>query len=534
MRIVTALSMAALLAACGGNGNGNTGGGSGGNAGSGTGGNAGSGTGGSTGGGTGGNAGSGQGGGSATGGGTGGTGGGTQPSFCTQLANAQCARDVRCSSVDTTNGGLCVAQAKLACERTFSIADSGAVRVDAAATARCLTDITGYPCTHGSGAVPPSCLEAFSPGGVPGSPCAVFAQVGPVLVQDTCRQGRCVGGASTCNVCAAYQNLGQTCNHNLFGGPQTCDPSMGYCPVADGGSRNCQPFAAAGTACVGFSFDDSICAGGNCIQRADGGYRCGFLAAGERCSDPDACGPTGYCKNLFRSGCPFNCQLQRAGVCTARIAMGASCINEQSDDGCSDAGTCLESTCKPRPFYSRAIGQECDSQTDCVDSAYCKDNYATPPDAGGRAGVCAMRSTAGSSCMADPGSGEDPCAQGAFCPPLAGGNCKPYNSAGGICGLADRCKAYLDCYISDGGLFASGVCRLPADGGQHCGVHGVSCKSESFPDWYCASDGGGLPTAGSCAPPLDDGQPCGSADTCKSYRCLSFDGGQQFCQPKCL
>src|SRR5438477_422192 len=58
------------------------------------------------------------GGGNATGGGTG-TGGGSSglalSAFCGQLADSQCARELRCGTVDSTNVGLCRAQVAASC-----------------------------------------------------------------------------------------------------------------------------------------------------------------------------------------------------------------------------------------------------------------------------------------------------------------------------------------------------------------------------------------------------------------------------------
>lgn len=533
MRVLT-ISLLVFLVGCGGGGNGGTGGGSGGSGGSGTGGNAGSGTGGS--------GGAGGAGGSATGGGTGGTGGAGGNSaeavamYCAQFADARCMRDSRCSVIDASNIGLCRSVVLSQCLANVYAVDAGVTGFDAAKAAQCVSTLGSYPCIRTGVTTPPVCQEIFPPAGTPGRPC-----VGTGIGAGTCAQGHCTTGSNACGTCVGYQNVGQACNGMRFGGAtQKCDPATSWCPLDAGtGPRLCQAHKAPGAACeVGpiFSFADGQCAD-VCAERADGGFRCGYVPLGETCVS-ESCGPNAFCKDL-RLNCFITCTVTRAGVCTARIPLTGACTNQAgADDGCVAGGTCLGGTCVPEPFFTRANGEECDSNTQCVEGSYCRDLRTDPPD-GGRAGVCTARISAGSSCM-NVVTTDNPCVLGSYCP-SGGPNCVAIGSAGASCGGAGStpCKQFLDCFKRDGGTNETGVCRLPADAGQACGAavplgvsHGISCTSESFPTYFCARDGGSFVSSGTCTAPKADGAPCESGTECASGRCSTM--APRTCQPRCF
>ncbi|MBK7863722.1 MAG: hypothetical protein IPJ65_34980 [Archangiaceae bacterium] len=488
----------------------------------------------------------GTGGGGGGGGTAGGAGGGMTPpvgqgEFCQKLAEAQCNREVRCGTVDSANLGLCKAQVNASCSSALGMVDAGVLSYAASNAGKCLSDYEAYPCTRTGIPAVASCASVLEGAGTSGKPCASGSvAVGGLIINNglagTCAQGYCTATGLACGACVAYQTVGQTCDgQRILSATQRCDPDTTFCPVDAGSSpRLCQTFKPKDAPCTSagiLNINDAECAD-LCVERGDGGFRCGYNAPGEACRNAAACGPDAYCKDLFVNCARILCTTVRAGVCTPRIALGSTCINEERDDGCRDGGTCLEGKCVPAPFYSQPVGKECDSITQCVEGAFCKDLEGTPPDAGGSQGVCATRLAAGSSCGTVV-SNDDPCVSSAAC---NGPNCVPYNSAGGSCSTSgsatQQCKHFLDCYRPDAGL--DGTCRLPADAGQACGSAGVTCKGESYPNAFCQVFAGAAPTCATT--PLADGMPCAQADNCASRRCLNPDAGSlnRTCQPSCF
>jgi hypothetical protein len=537
----------AVTSSCGGGGNNDAGAQGGGSHSSGGGAAGGTAQGGGTGGDVGGGGGTGIGGGTGLGGGAttgGGAGGGGGPSLpmamaCAQISQADCARLLRCNLLDNANLSLCVARETASCDTTIEAVTAGIYAYDGVSAARCVTDYATYACATDSSR-PDACGTVITPAGVPGGRC----------LGNTCATGYCAGnGANTCTSCVAYSNVGEGCTGSQFFGGVKCNPTSAYCPegngmlLTDGGPRLCLAYAASGTDCSKTAIlQDPPCAA--CVRRPDAGILCGYQGIGEPCASATACGPFSYCKGLF-SDCFITCNLSRLGVCEDRITLGHTCVNEQSDDGCVDGGTCLDGTCIIAPRYSRAIGQECDAVNQCVGTAYCKGLRSAPPDGGGRGGICAARLDAGTTCFDEPfnaGTSVDPCVVGARCPTGGGGMCTPLSHPGETCNFTLTCTADLDCFKHDGGFSDNGVCRAPAAPGDDCGAngfpisHGVSCNSETAPADYCQRDGGNLLSSGQCAAPHADGAPCASSDQCVSGRCFNPDAGGSglACQPRCF
>ncbi len=499
----------------------------------------------STGGGGGGSA--STGGGSSQDSGTGGSGGGTSigtgggsgvtvDMLCNQLSAARCARAIRCSTLDSANQGLCIAREEATCTSSVQAISAGIYTYDGNAAQQCINALATAACSDAT--EPGACSSFEVPAATVGERCL-----------GTCAVGYCQGaGMNSCASCVGYSGVGQTCTGSQDFGGQRCNPDTAWCPdgngafLPDGGQRLCLADVPDGTDCSKTAIlQDPPCT--RCIARADGGSSCGYQGLGELCQSVDACGPTAYCKGLF-ADCYIICNISRFGVCTARLANGATCVNEQADDGCSDGGTCLDSTCVMTPKHTRTVGQECDEVDQCLDTAYCAGLVAAPADGGARGGTCADRIPSGDPCQDqqfNPGTSVDPCALGTHCPAFGSGTCSAYVSAGGACSNASMCKAELDCFKQDGGLTETGVCRVPASPGGNCGNdgfpvnQGISCSSEIAPLDYCQRDGGNLLTAGQCTAPQGLGVACVTSESCLSGRCFNPDGGPNnlSCQARC-
>src|SRR5262249_2237499 len=137
----------------------------------------------------------------------------------------------------------------------------------------------------------------------------------------------------------------------------TCDPTTWCADDGDGGS-SCHSRSPDGTPC----HSGGECTAGVCtsFQPLDGGGDfCGVLPLGASCIDSTECAVTAYCSGARADRLH---DVRFLGVCTARLPLGQACTNEQFDDGCSDAGSCLGGVCTAA---ANDVGGPCDITLRC-------------------------------------------------------------------------------------------------------------------------------------------------------------------------
>ncbi len=449
----------------------------------------------------GGSGGAGAGGGGTGGGGVGGGAPVTLPALCALVGQSSCAHTQRCGQLGAAQAPVCEAQLQARCEARVRAADAGSWRFDAVAAEGCFAQAAAVPCYGGPEDLT-DCLDAaLVAAGRLGAPCEAAE----------CLEGYCPTGPgfdASCRACTAFTAQGQSCTSS-----NACNPSLGFCPLvaADGGAPSCEPLKGPGSRCL---------TGAECAARAScvnfyaldgGGTYCGPISLGERCGQANDCGPGAYCKALRIAAD----DTVTAGRCTTRLALGATCINEQYDDGCQGAGaTCLDGKCKTAPPHSRPLSAECDSYFQCPAGAYC--TCAGPlTDDGGislRDGNCLSQQGALGACWFE----EDysMCLPGFTCvypQKLCGAQRTQAQSCGDAIGA---CLGFLSC--SDALTPGTAQCVAGRKVGESC-FPTAPCVGSAF----CALDAG----AGTCVARLGADAGCSEDLHCASNRCRAADAG---------
>ena len=506
------LFSASLLAACASGGGGTSGGGAGGSTGS-TGGGAASGGGSGTGGGsvsTGGGAGTSgggsgsSGGGSASGGGSGGGGavdaGRSYDVLCAEVQQTVCQNLSACGQLPGTLLTQCLTEDRCGGSR-LRFVDAGSVRFDSAKGEACLAALKRAGCGTEASAHECSDFEGV-PSGKLGAPC-YFSE----CVEGYCPYG---GGQGQCRACTAFTALGQPCT--TF---NSCDPATSYCPLqppADGGIKRCEPMGANGTPCN----SSLTCLSGVCATYAslDGGVqRCGPLPLGAACAVQSDCGKGAFCRGLRVD---VNYKPVALGTCTARLAQGASCVDQQLDDGCAENfASCLDGTCQLPASYTRDGGASCDSTDQCKAGTFCDlaPIYLDDGGAAVRTGGCAPLRGPDAGCP-----GYSGCAAGLTCS-AGSSSCKPTPQEDGGCGFdLGACPSGLICsdYLTPG----TQTCLRERAQGQSCETNQLPCHA-------------GICLGNVCQPPQSNGARCIQNKECASGRCDPVSDGGFECQPAC-
>jgi hypothetical protein len=458
---------------------------------------------------------------------------------------------VACQFLDSAQGMTCVARVKDACSFWQRQVAAGVYAYDPAQGAACATATGNFACVLGRGFTggalnfalgngPAACASLLTGVGVAGTPCTNNAD---------CAAGfTCAGGGTACRVCTALPSVGEACTPfgggNCFnstcraagdGGDEciafampgavcagggTCDPNTtrGCAPApTDGGARLCLPKDPDGTPCaMGTACQSNYCNNGN---RTDAGVRtCGTIATGSPCAGQADCAATAFCSGMTATV---------PGVCTVRIALGGTCTIQRTadpNDGCAEAGLCLDGVCKPR-LAQQQVGQSCRSSSlDCATGGWCPN---LPNDAG--YSLCTAQLAAGTRC-----NGTVECLTGLRC---NNNVCTPLGGAGMACFAPQQCKDTLSCPLVDAGMGFFACTPLVGEGGD-CSANGSTCASgvDNGQGGFCARDGG----SANCFAPLGLGADCGANAQCASGRCLRDDAGvvfppvRGFCQAPCV
>lgn len=206
-----------------------------------------------------------------------------------------------------------------------------------------------------------------------------------------------------------------------------------------------------------------------------------------------------------------------AGVCKARVALGAAC--DEETDKCASGAACFGGKCVAK--VAKGVGAACGAMA-CATGLYCnsKNKCAALGKAGEACdivGACVVGtqcidSGSGGSCLPMPKKGQpctpDPfsdastqCASGLVCANDGGevGTCEPQVPLGGACKYSSECGGWdVHCVGPQGGK----VCQLLSAKGGPC-LPGDLDQSEwggCLAPWTCSK--------GICIDPPGLGQPC--------------------------
>ncbi|MDP3152199.1 MAG: hypothetical protein Q8N23_05980 [Archangium sp.] len=290
--------------------------------------------------------------------------GGLDPlsAHCEAVHQARCAWAKRCQVVSAqVDCGSAESDCALA-QRLF--VEEGAMRLDAARSAACVSAWNEKDCTGGEVYGPEACLDLYEGVAGEGQACGFCAR------GLTCSR---LSSSSVCGTCAVdpsppvgYPGEGEACDSPAVDG-RGC--AAGLSCAADGCRRN----GGAGADC-----SQAGCETGFQCVSADAGYRCQpFPDLGQPCNELMGCKgglrcEAGLCVVLTQNGSPCGasseCKSYRCqeGSCVAPYAaMGAPC---STDRYCLSAAWCAGGTCRPRV----ALGEGC-SGNDCVLGSDCFD-----------------------------------------------------------------------------------------------------------------------------------------------------------------
>jgi hypothetical protein len=378
----------------------------------------------------------------------------------------------------------------------------------------------------GYGAGAPSSAELF--GVLAGGACTSAGD----CVSDICEDGVCCAGpcSGTCKTCQAGSGVCIAMkgaeDPNTCAGTQSCD-AAGACK-----KKNGQSCGAAGE-----------CASGSCVD----GYCCNNACNGtcDACNQPGALGTcvvkagpgSPACANNFAcdgtaSSCPTSCT---------------------SDVQCATTAYCAKNgTCQPR----RAVGQSCESATDCksgacrvCSSGNCVDGVCCDKPCDGACEACSSaRKVSGTdgicgfakggtnprgACVAD--ANPNSCKADGFCD--GNGNCRLHAPPTTPCGPTSCAGNTLTGKTCDG----SGAC---VSGSTTCGLNkcvadtlGASCANVCMGDdadcvnGICEGAQPGIP--GVCRPRRTNGAPCSQSQQCGSGNCVDGVCCDTSCQGRC-
>lgn len=427
--------------------------------------------------------------------------------FCVARAAAHCDRDRTCGFLATARESACRARLERECLDSLARVAGGASALAPAAAAQCLADVALGPCVEGPFAEPPSCAEAtlLAPRAAVGAPCDRSSD---------CVAGVCRGPTTSCHVCVGWAALGSPCG--LVDHP--CDPAQAFCEdPADGGDRRCAALKGASAPCA----EHRECAAGWCnwASLADAGPdTCGHLAVGAACGDPGDCERGAWCAGYAYDGLTLT-----PGTCAPRLALGSTCVHRPDDDGCADAGWCLDGRCTALPRFALDAGQQCLGLGQCASSLYCRGfaDLAADGGAGSGLGVCAARQPPGAPCSFSVQLDAD-CADGLVCG--AASQCVARADVGQACASSAECLDLLAC------PGATGVCEPWRQVGDVCAA-GARCVAGPR-DGRCVADGG----SPMCSPRLADGASCDPFEfgACASGRCVASGAPGPVCTPACF
>lgn len=347
--------------------------------------------------------------------------------FCSDLAEAQFAFEVRCGALTAAGAAeLQAIEVKRCATDVAPGLTAGRVRFDATAAHACVNSLGTVACT---------------------TPSELYAACATVFTGTVALNGDCFD-SSECSP-ALFCDLTTTC-------PGHCKTRIAAGQPATG---DCAPgaYPYAGT-CTAFIPRGESCSAGQCEP-------------GSRCSDQHLC-----------VSAELQTLNQPCGTGTLDCAEGLQCVNDVCVPLADVGATCSATlSCRGDLICTTAnvcaargdVGSACASGTECRPSLFC----ALPN--GSSAGLCTSDRLVGQQCTFD----GDECASGLFCTASAGqsGVCQSPGSVGAACtatGAALQCRPGLFC--------ASNTCTAQRFTGASC-TTGEQCQSGQCTTGLCAA-----------------------------------------------
>ncbi len=353
-------------------------------------------------------------------------------------------------------------------------------------------------------------------------------------ISTTCgNTGSCNGAGGCQQQVSTLQCAAPSCTGSTYTAPGLCTGSGG-CGAQT--MSSCSPYICGGTACKTNCNSNADClnstyfctgSGGSCQPKRGNGATCGSgnECTSGSCTDGVCCGsagcPTcqacniasnpGTCTNIaagagdLHGGCPAGTTCGNTGVCNgagacqqaaATVPCGTASCTGSTYTGpvtCSGSGSCptqTQSSCSPYLCGTNACKTSCNSNSDCISSAY----YCT-----GVGGTCVPRKGNGATCGGTNECTSDSCVDGVCCGSASCPTCQVCNLSGnGTCSnvgvIAEphaRCAPSSTCG-NTGLCNGGGACQQAATTVQ-CG--NALCNGTAFtPAAFCNG-------SGSCSPP---------------------------------
>jgi hypothetical protein len=365
-----------------------------------------------------------------------------------------------------------------------------------------------------------------------------FAASSWACAATTCSNGQVTGslcnGSGTCvsstSNCSPYLCAGNGCGATCAGDGDCV--ANGFCRTSD---HTCQLDQANGVSCSG----NSQCVSAHCVD----GVCCESSCAGtcQACSAAKkGSGLDGFCENVAKDSDPDgNCPDDGAASCgsngscdgngaCSKYGLGVSCGSntctngQQSGHSCDGFGTCADSSvvvCSPFTCSGSACATQCNSDANCVASAYCDSNKDCKPDqANGNSCTLSSQCTSGN------------CVDGFCCDTACDGTCDACSAAKKGSGTDGTCGAIAAGADPDSECADDGAATCKKDGtcnGNHgCRLYGsgIACGSTT-----CSSGtqtGHACNGLGTCNPSTSDAcSPYVCADTSKCAKTCASDAG---------
>jgi hypothetical protein len=274
---------------------------------------------------------------------------GTEPfaSFEADYVAAQCATDVRCNELPSTEGCIAATLPLFPADLATDTA-SGVVQYDEGLGYRCIQLLQREPCL-GSGLGPAgeadleSCHDAFTGTLAGGQACTFDAE---------CVSGNCVMAACANACCPGVCAMGTEARNVPSGGPCAGSGCVegDYCDTSGGSPGMCAPRPGEGASCKTTLCEQGLVCGnvsGTCKLPAAIGASCTDdpCPNGETCTSPagvcsappaigDAC-TGGTC------GLAYNCV---GGQCVMPGALGQPCVGPEGSNQCQEGLLYLHTT----------------------------------------------------------------------------------------------------------------------------------------------------------------------------------------------
>ena len=424
-----------------------------------------------------------------------------------------------CTTVDTCEGGTCIAGTAVVCHAQDQCHDAGTCN-PATGTCSNPAKANGTTCDDGNActrtdtcqagtctganpvtcAVPDQCHDAgtCNPAtGIcsnPAKPNGTTCDDGNACTRsDSCQTGTCTGGNPvTCTAQDQCHDVG------------TCNTATGVCST---------PAKPDGTSCndANACTQTDTCQAGACT-----GTNPVVCSAQDQCHDAGTCNPsTGVCSNPAKpngAACDDHDACTRSDTCQAGTCTGTNPVACKALDQCHAVGTC-DPTSGACSNPARPDGTTCDDGNACTTADHCQTGTCS-----GTAVVCAAPDQCHDPGTCDPGTGicsNPPSADGRTC------------NDGNACTSGDRCVAGscagtpIDC---DDGLSctddacAQGVCQhVPVD---------ARCDTGACAFGACRPGDPGADRTGCVEAPVNEGEACTddgfscTDDVCTGGRCL--------------